>query len=155
MNDLAHTDSIHFPEAKRAHETALNYWKALKKDRPFPREDEVDSQALASVWDSCFLVTLLERNNGAKGFHYEYVGKELLEAYGQDMTGLTADHDDAPQIASMLHAMERAGQGEPVLDESVFINRRHLEIRYRCCLLPLGSNGRVEYILGCMRWKLC
>lgn len=148
-------ESQHFADAKRAHEFALQYWELLRKERPLPSESDIDQQSLAPIWDSCFLITLKEANNESKGFHYEYVGKELLEAYGRDMTGLAADHADVPQITSMLSAMENAMQGKPVVDESVFTNSKGVEIRYRCSLLPLGTGEKVEYILGCMRWKNC
>lgn len=137
-------------DSRRAHERLMQYWLSLKGTRNYPREDEVDPEALEPIWDSCFLVTLIDGRRF--GFRYEYMGSELLEAYGRDMTGLAAEDPEAPQIASLIHALERAAAGETVTDGSVFTNSKNVEIRYRCCLVPLGAMT-VEYILGCMRWK--
>ena len=43
---------------------------------------------------------------------------------------------------------------KPVIDESEFVNLKHLTVRYRTCMLPLGlENGLVTHIIGCMRWR--
>lgn len=140
-------------ESRRVHERVRQYWQSLKDNRLFPAESEVEPAVIADVWDYCFVVNL---TNGPvkNGFHYDYMGPALVGAYGVDMAGIElCDPTTKPHIASMLRHFEEVREsGEPATDESEFINASGTCIKYRCCLLPLGRN-RVEYILGCMRWK--
>ncbi len=147
--------SLDTPESKRAHEQLLRYWNNLKGLRPYPSEDEVDPDAIDAIWDCCFLVTLIDQP-GSEGLQFEYVGQQLLAAYGVDMTGMSPEDHDAPQLSSMLDSIHQVvNTAQPVIDDSVFVNRRNLEVRYRCALLPLGDDKGVNYVLGCMRWKFC
>lgn len=142
------------PETKRLHERVRQYWQSVKENRPFPREDEIDPMAIADVWEYCFLVNM-RKGRVARGFNYEFMGSELMHAYGQNMVSLEhCGPDTAPHIASMLqHLDEVIESGEPAIDESEFDNVNGMRILYRCCLLPLGRE-KPEYILGCMRWKV-
>ena len=139
----------------RYHELLQKYWDTLRGDRPFPRESEIDPDALREIWPSCFLVSIDDVTHRL-GYRYSYLGEEMLEAYGEDphnpdiVTKLVST-DTAPMIAKFDEVVKTA---KPVIDESEFVNLKHLNIRYRTCMLPLGSpTDKVGFILGCMRWK--
>lgn len=152
---LSHETEAETRDSRRMHERVRGYWQSVKEQRRFPQESEIEPAVIADAWDYCFLVDM---SKGAvkDGFRYDYMGKELINAYGMDMTSLNqCDASTAPHIASILrHFDQVAESGEPAMDEAEFENIRHVRIKYRCCLLPLGRD-RVEYILGCMRWKEC
>lgn len=154
MNRAASLPSLpETPDSRRTHERVRSYWQSVKDNRRFPAEREIDPQAIPDAWDYCFLVEI-KKGTVAQGFRYEYMGEALIAAYGANMTSVErCDAGTTPHIASMLrHFDEVAESGEPAMDESEFVNAQGALIKYRCCLLPLGGE-KVEYILGCMRWK--
>jgi len=142
------------PVTRRVHEQVLRYWQDLKGGRRFPAKQEIEPQAITEAWDWCF-ITHMRRGGVARGFDYDYIGHSLVAAYGANLTGQQCDFESAPHIASMLARLDEVTEsGEPAIDQSTFENLQQMQIKYRCCLLPLG-NERVEHILGCMRWKVC
>ncbi|NBX03558.1 MAG: PAS domain-containing protein [Alphaproteobacteria bacterium] len=139
----------------RYHEQLLAYWDELRGDRPFPKESEIDPDTIEEIWPSCFLISLDDVTRRI-GYRYSYLGSELIEAYGED-----ANNPDVVMrlVSSAGMPMvqkfnEVAAARRPVIDENEFVNLKHLNIRYRTCMLPLGlEDGTVTHILGCMRWR--
>lgn len=140
-------------DSKRGHEQLLSYWQRLAGDRKFPRENEIDTDALAPLWTSCFLLNTRESANGS--YKYEFMGPSLVEAYGVDLTGQQHDHATEPSIESILKSFGKVVEsGVHVVDESEFYNSQKMKVKYRCALVPFGEAPlKVNYILGLMRWK--
>lgn len=142
-------------EFKRISERLFHYWDDLRRDRAYPTEGDIDYREISDIWDSCFLVRVSE-DVRARGYKYSYLGTSIIEAFGDDLTGQevyaklvdTANDDIVHRFEEMV---ERA---EPLIDESEFINRRKMLVKYRYCMLPLGrEKGKVDYIIGGMKWK--
>jgi len=139
----------------RSHERLQEYWDSLRGNLPFPPESEIDPDEISDIWHSCFLISIDDVTRRL-GYRYSYLGDDLVEAYGDDVKN--------PDVALRLISTaslplvkkfdEVVARQKPVIDESEFVNFKHLKIRYRTCLLPLGQDGHVTHILGCMRWKL-
>lgn len=138
----------------RSHEQFRVYWNELRGDRLFPKEAEIDPDALANIWESCFLISNDDVTRRI-GYRYSFLGTDLLAAFGDDLT----NHDAALRLLSTARVPnarkfdEVLMEKHPVIDESAFINLMGMGIRYRACLLPLGIGGAVTHIIGCMRWK--
>ncbi len=137
----------------RIHEQLERYWQSLLNGRAFPREAEIDPQALKDIWDACFLVSA--RANGS--FAYSYLGQALVDAYGDDISGREITETLLfPHPRSLFESFREVTQsGKPRTDESEFTNSRGHTIKYRSCLLPLaGPQGeKPAFILGGMKWK--
>ena len=140
----------------RSHEQLREYWKQLRGQRPFPRESELDPDALMDIWESCFLISNDDVTRRI-GYRYSFLGSDLLGAFGDDMT----NHDAALRLLSTARVPnarkfdEVLMEKHAVIDEAEFINLMGVGIRYRACLLPLGlESGEVTHIIGCMRWKV-
>ena len=137
----------------RIHEQLESYWQSLLAGRAFPLESEIDPAALGGIWDFCFLVSA--RADGK--FAYSYLGKALVEAYGDDISGREITEKLLfPHPKSLFESFRRVAQGgKPLTDESAFVNSRGQSIKYRSCLLPLGGakGEAAAYILGGMKWK--
>lgn len=139
----------------RYHELLQDYWNKLRGSRPFPKESEIDPDLIEELWPSCFLISI-DGVTDRLGYRYSYLGKGLIEAYGDD-----ANHPDvalkliASSGAPMVKKFDEVRhQKRPVIDESEFMNLKHVNIKYRTAMLPLGTpDGKVTHILGCMRWK--
>jgi len=138
----------------RSHQRLRTYWEGLKGGRPFPREDEIDPDTLRDIWDSCFLISIDDVTHRL-GYRYSYLGKDLILAYGDDVK----DPNIAMQMLSTVSAPmvqkfdEVREKKTPVVDEAEFVNLKHFNIRYRTCILPLGRDGEITHLIGCMRWK--
>lgn len=142
--------------SNRSNEKLLKYWDSLKKGRNFPSESQIDPDAIADIWDSCFLVSIDDVTRRL-GYRYSYLGTDLIEAYGDDIS----NPDVAAKLVSSTnystaHKFDEVRQLKaPVIDESEFVNLRNVHIKYRTCMLPLGFNdNEVAHIIGCMSWRV-
>ena len=137
----------------RITEQLESYWQALRGDREFPFEEEINPEALKDIWSGCFLITA---RDGV--FAYSYLGDALIEAYGDDITG----HEIAETLAyphpkSLMETFQFVAKNAvPCTDEDEFINSKGVLVKYRSCVLPLGSRNQrgITYLLGAMRWKI-
>ena len=117
-----------------------------------PMEGDISLDALKDIWPSCFLVTVKDGK-----FAYSYLGEELVEAYGDDLTGKeiaeTLVYPHPPSLVKTFVAV--ASSGVPKVDESEFVNSCGDTVKYRSCVLPLaGRDGNsVAFLLGGMKWK--
>lgn len=138
---------------QRISEFLRRYWDTLRGSRPLPLESEINMDALKEVWDSCFLVNAKDGR-----FAYAYLGEQLFEAYGDDITGKEiATTLLEPHPNSLLHNFRKAREtASPCEDHSEFTNSRGVLIKYRACVLPFGAHGHegVAFLLGGMKWKL-
>ncbi len=143
-------------EEHRYHTRLQGYWDKIRGDKAFPRENDVNPDELQDIWDSCFLISIDDVTRRA-GYRYSYIGQDLVAAYGSDA--------GSPDINATLHSTDNApmmrkfdevvASKAPVVDEAEFMNQKQLNIRYRMCILPLGTHdGVVTHLLGCMRWKM-
>lgn len=141
---------------RRITERLTSYWEEVRAGRPCPAEADIDPNELEDVWDACFLVQIKEKANKKHTFFYNYLGSDLLEAYGDDLTGkeIYAELLDygTDNIAQDFESVATSGQ--PLVKESEFRNRRGLLIRYRFCVLPLtNAADQIAYLFGGMKWK--
>ena len=139
----------------RFHERLRLYWDALRGMHLFPKEGEIDPDELEEIWPSCFLISL-DAVTKRMGYRYSYLGSDLIEAYGEDANNpdvimRLVTSSSMPMVQKFDEVVRTKA---PVIDESEFVNLKHLHVRYRTCMLPLGTpDGTVTHILGLMRWK--
>lgn len=147
---------VPFNKKRRVNERLLEYWRKLKQDRPFPEEVEVNPEAIASIWESCFVVRV-EDVEALNDFRYVYLGQSLVEAYGDDLNSkevcerlaYPANNDLMKRFADVVN------QKAPATEESEFTNTKGMVIKFRSCMVPLARDNphEVGYILGAMSWK--
>lgn len=136
----------------RIHERLIEYWQELRGTKDFPSESDIDPSQIAPIWNACFLV----QADAAQNYKYSYLGLSLIEAWGDDASSLgIGSHLIDPATASLIHKFkEVVDTKRPVIDEAEFINKKNMRIKYRACMLPLGTAPNdVKYILGGMKWK--
>ncbi len=139
----------------RCHDELLEYWEKIRAGRQFPHESDVEAEAIADIWDYCFLISLDDVTRRI-GYRYSYMGKHLVEAFGDDVSSpdmalrlLSSTH--VPSLKKIEEVLEKK---HPVIDEGEFTNAHHMNVRYRTCIVPLGyENGQVSHLFGVMRWK--
>lgn len=151
MSATPSTSELHH----RSHEQLLRYWESRCAGREFPAESDISPDDLEQIWSSCFLICLDEVTRKI-GYRYSYLGESLIEAYGDDLrnpdvAARLLSTSSAPLIQKFDEVVESR---KPLIDESDFVNLKGLRIKYRSCVLPLGREGVVTHILGCMRWRI-
>lgn len=130
----------------------LNYWEDIKGDKFLPHENDIDPDQLSDLWEYCFVIQV--RDLDKSDYNYTYLGTAIREAYTAGI-----DNED-PDIASpnanklTLKYQHVITTVQPVLEEGEFNNMRGQIIKYRQCLLPLGTDRTVEAIFGGMRFKI-
>lgn len=140
------------PEHRRITDTLEEYWNKLRGSRSFPLEGEIEPGKLKDIWDSCFLVKVEDFDRDH--YKYTYMGQELINAYGDDLSAEEVNVLVAPNKKRMLEKVKEVIlSGAPVADESEFVNAKSVTVKYRQIFLPLGEDERVEYVLGGMRWR--
>lgn len=143
---------------KRITELLKQHWDEVRGARPYPLEAEInpDSEELLPIWDHCFLVRV-DYTNAERPYSYVYLGDALVKAYGGDdaIAREVCEMLVYPSSMSMVHKFKEAtDSGQPVGEESEFVNSVGEVIKFRSELLPLGEQeGEVGYILGGMKWK--
>ncbi len=141
-------------EYRRLSDILLKYWEQLRGDRAFPDENQIDPDFLHGVWDHCFLVDATEAST-RNGYKYAYLGKDLINAYGDGITeeeAMELVSTDSHKVGDMFAEVEE--QKTFVFHESEFTNSKNVRIKYRQILLPLGkTDDQVDFILGGMNWK--
>lgn len=144
------------PSKKRVNEILLQYLNKLRGDRPFPFENEINPEAIASIWDHCFMVRH-EPDAEEQLFRYIYLGQSLVEAYGEEGSSKEVCQKLAYPPTNELNQkfLEVVTTQAPTMQESEFTNSKGLIIKYRSCLLPLAKEqaDEVGYVIGAMKWK--
>lgn len=146
-------------ESKRINERLLSYWEKKRGSKLFPLESDIDPGELKSLWDSCFLVQVVEEATDEAGseFKYIYLGQALVDAYGDDLGNKeVCEKLVYPSNMSLIHRFQEIIRDKkPVTEDSEFKNINGMLIKFRSCLLPLGKDDQshVAYIIGGMKWK--
>lgn len=138
---------------RRISNRLISYWTQISEGNKFPKESQIDPSKLVDVWDNCFLIKIqLEKQNN--NFVFEYLGKNLVDAYGQDLTGQQFSSSLTSGNRSVISAvMEVMRTQQPVVHEMEYEYNGGNTVKYRMCLVPLADEtGFLKYILGGMRW---
>lgn len=129
------------------------YWEKLRGDRVMPLENDIDPEDLADLWDYCFLVQV--RDLQKSDYNYTYLGSAIMEAY---RGGLSRED---PSCLVAVNANKLAfdyakviDSRVPIIQEGEFVNAQEELVKYRQCLLPLGTGEKVDAIFGGMRFKI-
>lgn len=140
----------------RYHEQLEEYWDELRGNLPFPAEDQINPDTIKEIWPYCFLISIDDVTRRL-GYRYSYLGDSLIEAFGGD----SGDPAIAMQLIAtsnkdIIHKFDEVVQRKrQMIDESEFMNLKNLKIKYRTCILPLGTpDGVVTHIIGLMRWRV-
>ena len=144
---FAHRDAAH---ERRITLRILSYWEKLRDGRAMPARHDVKREDIHDLWDSCFLL-----HGKEEGFDFAHLGEAIRKAYhGElkegDANGLVSPHSQ--KLSEQFREMLR--HKKPLLDEGEFVNLNNRVVRYRQCLVPLGSEDKVEAVFGGMRYKV-
>lgn len=151
--DLHREHKVDEGAANRITVRIIEHWESVRRNNKIPAEHDLDPNVLETLLDNCFLVKATELMNSGQ-HNYVYIGKNILDAYGSNVT-YPKDYHDIDPLAHKDKFEEVIRTKAPVLDEGEFINKDGHLVKYRQCLVPLGKDGNtVESIFGGMRFKV-
>jgi hypothetical protein len=131
----------------------IEHWEKVRGDKHIPSEQDLDPNVLEELLNNCFLLKATELA-GAGKHNYVYIGKNILDAYGSNITA-PKDYHDIDPLSHKDKFEEVLRTRKPVMDEGEFVNQNGHIVKYRQCLVPLGKDGRtIESIFGGMRFKV-
>ena len=135
----------------RIPDTVLHYWEEIKGDLNYPKQDDVESANISDIWKNCFLIKIEEDGK----FVYNFLGSSLVQAYADNLEGEEIVEDllypESPELKAKF--AELIATKQPVHYEGALINKNNMDIKFRKILLPLGKDGKIDFILGGMRWR--
>jgi hypothetical protein len=133
----------------------LQHWNELRDDRPFPHEDELDTDHLHEVWEHCFLLQVRDVEH-VEDYNFTYIGPKLVKAYADGVLDMDNGMMVSPQATMLADKFrEVITSQDPLLEEGEYVNQAGELVRFRQAMLPLGTEeGKVLSILGGAWYKL-
>lgn len=139
------------PADSRITNILMKHWGNIRGTRVLPAESELDPAILEGILDNCFLIRAEGIMEGK--YHYKYLGKNIMNAYGSDLTKRQGNEKENP--LTYKKKIEQVLESKlPIIDEGEFVNIQGHIVKYRLCLVPLGTGETVESVLGGMRFKI-
>ena len=133
-----------------------SYWNNARKDSIMPEFSHFNSSAIEDIWQQCVLFTVMPVADGKlPSLNFYRVGDKVREVYGQDMSGkvFSPAQKHFQGAAVVRKANEVLANQTPIVDLGQFINTGTKMEKYRSCLLPFGSGGKVTHIIAGLSWR--
>ena len=128
--------------------TVYDYWQEKRKDRRMPARADLLPE---DIGPSLGVVNLIDVTGPPWRFRFRLLGTEVVEAYGEDLTGQDAARVQPPSYAEVLlrQYAEVAEGAVPMLHELTFelVRERHSFTRLT---LPLSADGERVNMLLCV-----
>ncbi|MEQ1789315.1 MAG: PAS domain-containing protein [Rickettsiales bacterium] len=129
------------------------YWNDLKQDDVIPDFEQNNPALIGDLWDQCFVLYIIPPNYSA--YRYEYLGAQIKEMYGRDLTGTFVDLKnrqflDAVIIPRLQVIRSVLNLKTPQEDSGQLPTKNKKFIKYRIVLLPFGSEsaGTTHIVVG-------
>ncbi|MFW0776470.1 MAG: PAS domain-containing protein [Rickettsiales bacterium] len=146
------TDQSSFRE-RRLTVRLLAYWERLRRGKVMPTEEDIDPDDIEDLWENCFLVHVTDIDK--PDYNYTYLGKAIDEAYRGHLSESEASGMVCPQAKWLKeHYLKIVETRKPIVEEGEFTNLNNKIVKFRQCLLPLGTGDEVKAIFGGMRYKI-
>ncbi|HLY04540.1 MAG TPA: PAS domain-containing protein [Rhizomicrobium sp.] len=135
-------DNLHSPVLRHV----LRVWDEKRSGRAYPARDDLRPHDFAPHLRHLSLARVIE---GSGDFELRIIGDAIVQAYGENFTGRTLSSiaefvGDA--VVAAYHSVVL--EGEPIVLYGSFERPRNHHFRRELILLPLGTNGRVEFVLS-------
>lgn len=129
----------------------MRYWQKQCGSRQYPSLSDIDPEAIADMWPSCFV---LEMNNSTEAPYFHYLGKSLAKYSGVFLGG-----EKDWSLTLLDKATERLRDAvdhrQPVMLEDEIVRYDGTRLLFRSILMPLSDDGEnINYLLGAANGKI-
>ncbi len=127
----------------------------IKAQEDLPLTSSFNGAAIQDIWDSCmaFKVGL---TNGNKVYQCEYVGKSLVQAFGNDLKNRYFSSFDSNARLSrefMKYLDSAVEKKDFIVSEDMFMQKAKT-IKYRDCIMPFKNmKGEIDYLVVGISWR--
>jgi hypothetical protein len=144
-------------EEQRLTVRLTRYWESVRKNKPFPQFEHLNTEAIADLWKQCFVTSVVVRESGYQ-YKYEYMGETVIEAYGRNLAGTVVSHKAGTQFPGAMVAKkmnELIAERRPLEADGQFVNENGKLIKYRACFLPFGEEEKgITHILAGLSYRM-
>lgn len=150
---MVKVDYASFTE-RRLTERLHHYWLEKSAGKPFPSENDIDPDELIRDWEHCFLVQVRDIVN-VQDYNYTFLGAKIMEAYRGNLKDQHNEFMVGPNAHNVSKSFGRVMTTRaPVMEEGELVTLSGNMIKYRQCMLPLGTpEGVLEAIFGGLSFK--
>jgi hypothetical protein len=121
-------------------------WDGKRNGRAYPERNDLRPHDFAPFLRHLSLARVIEEGND---FEIRIVGDEIVQAYGENVSGrMLSSLSDLVGEAMVDAYLSVTNEGEPILLQGFFERTRNHTFRREVILLPLGSDGRVNFVLS-------
>lgn len=142
---------------KRLVKRLTDYWSRIKGDAHLPLIMKFNHHALEDVWPFCFQLSVqADDTHQTATYKYDYVGEEIVNAYGRDMTGerVNSSIHGIPGGSIINKIDEMVTLRDVIIEQGKFINDKDKVVKYRTCLLPFSSgHDEVTHVIAGLSWR--
>ncbi len=128
-----------------------DHWNRIKNGNAVPAIQAFNPQNLDTLWYKCLQVSVIG-NADKHDYIYDYVGEELIDIFGKNLTGqkVTSKLHFLPAKQMIMKMDEIINDPKPLTLDGQFIDEKNRTIKYRSCLLPFGSNAQniTHFVIG-------
>ncbi len=141
---------------QRLTQRLTTYWERLRKEAHLPEITKFNSNAVAEIWDFCFRVSVDIHEKGKRSYVYEYMGREIVQAFGKDLTGqqVTGISQNVPGVSILGKIDMCVDQKQPIFEDGKFINEKNKVVKYRSCMIPFTTKKEeVSHVVVGLSWR--
>lgn len=130
-------------QEQRLTRRVLKYWDMVRKTAKIPEMQRFNTTAIEDVWPYCLQISV-DKHGRIPIYRYDYMGKPIIDMYGRDLTGLIVDQSTRQFPGKVIHHKfdDVLRLKEPMADDGHFMSEDGKLIKYRACILPLGTSKR-------------
>jgi hypothetical protein len=143
-------------EANRLIDRLSIYWNITRKTASVPEYSHFNPSAIDDIWQQCILFSIQPQVVGSPPVvKFTQVGENICPLYTRDMTGqiVTPGQKHFPGAALIQRIGSVIVQPAPMLDQGQFVNERSKIVKYRSCLLPFATAGKVSHVILGVSWR--
>jgi hypothetical protein len=124
----------------------VHVWDEKRNGRAYPSREELRPHDFSPFLRHLSLARVLD---GCDDFEIRIVGDEIVQAYGENLTGRTLSSLGGVVGDAMLDAYHAVvAEGGPILLHGFFEQTRNHHFRREVVLMPLGMDGKVNFVLS-------
>lgn len=143
-------------QEKRLIERLKQHWLSLKGDGVMPDMRQLNPDMISDLWGRCLVLEVVHNPaNRAALYSYDYMGKDIITAYGSDLTDhyVNVHMHNFPGWQVLQSIDKMLAQPDVYEAEGSFVADTHKVVKYRAILLPFGSEKKMTHVLVGLSWK--
>lgn len=142
---------------QRLTERLTQTWTLACKNKQIPEYTQFNGAAIPDIWDNCLVLRIQPSAAGiAPKFQFHFVGDNVKSMFSKDPTGeyFIMGVKIFPTLRVLNKMLDILQNPMPMYDEGKFVNDNSKVVKFRCVLVPFGTEGSaITYIAAGISWR--